>query len=952
MRFYEDLTKLSENRLPQRAYYIPESENGCIFLNGEWKFSYYERDFDEGKAPARRDTIKVPSCWQLLGYEDPNYTNLNYPYPVDPPYVPDENPMGVYEREFEIRDAARKTYIVFEGVSSNLELYINGKYAGYSQGSHLQAEFDISSLVKNGTNTLTAKVRKWCSGSYLEDQDFFRFNGIFRDVYILSRPEGHIRDIDIKTDGSRILINFEGSAKISLFDGDNTLLCEKEADGSAELSVESPIYWNAENPYLYTLKFSYADETIIQRAGFRTIAISKDSELLINGVSVKLKGVNHHDTSPENGWYMTNEEMLADLRLMKKLNINCIRTSHYPPSPKFLDMCDELGFYVMLETDLECHGFTSRFAGAGYDCVGENRGEWIGNQPEWRASFMDRMERAYERDKNHVCIFSWSTGNESGHCDNHYDMIKWVKARDKMRLIHCEDASRTAFGWGEQNPEFYTRPDIHSRMYPGLEEFEQYALDTSKPLPYFLCEYSHAMGNGPGDLQDYWDLIYKYPKLIGGCIWEWADHTVIADGVRCYGGDFNELTNDGNFCADGLVFPDRSLKAGSLCAKAVYQYMRCTLSGNALTVTNLYDFTNLNKYTFKYEIQVDDKIIESKELKLDLEPKVSTVLTLDLPTECSYGVYVNCFLYDSEGCETAAVQCRADAAGKKYSPAGSAAKITEADDCFVISGSGFCYTLSKIYGTLTSMIKDGKECLLDRVRLTAERAPIDNERRMCQNWIKRPGFEWQSENIDKLFSKTYSCTAEGNTIYVKGSISGISRAPFFRYEIAYTFYDNGEIRLDLNGKIRDNCCWLPRLGFEFKTPYESSGFDYFGMGPFENYCDMRQHVTFGHYTSDAKKEYVDYIMPQEHGNHIGVKELTQHGGLTFRADTEFEARVSHFSAAELTRAMHSNELTEDNSTNIRIDYKNSGVGSASCGPELLEKYRLSEKEIHFCFYIS
>lgn len=415
MRFYEKVDKISDNREKQRSYYIPDNDDSCFLLNGEWDFAFYDCDYKEKTDKAVFSKSQVPSCWQTAGYESPNYTNVCYPYPVDPPYLPDKNPMGVYKRSFEIKNTENNTYIVFEGVSSCVELYVNDKYVGYSEGSHLQAEFNISDFVAEGENTLLAKVRKWCSGSYLEDQDYFRFNGIFRDVYLLSRPAGHIGDIDIKTSADKVLIKIEGSARVTLKDSDKVIEA-KDIDAYGEFKVKSPIYWNAEKPYLYTLVFESMGETITQRIGFVDYSVGENHEFLVNGVPVKLKGVNHHDTSAENGWCMSDEEILRDLKIMKSLNINTVRTSHYPPSPRFLEMCDELGLYVILETDLEMHGFGQRYpGGTSYDV--KNNQEWICNRPEWKDAFLDRMERAYNRDKNHTCIFSWSTGNESGHYD-------------------------------------------------------------------------------------------------------------------------------------------------------------------------------------------------------------------------------------------------------------------------------------------------------------------------------------------------------------------------------------------------------------------------------------------------------------------------------------------------------------------------------------------------------
>ncbi len=950
MRKYEDLNKICENRRKQRAYYIPKS--GCTYLNGSWKFKYYERDFEEAYIQKEWGEIDVPSCWQLKGYDNPNYTNVAYPFPYDPPYVPANNPMGIYFREFEISDVNRNTYIVFEGVSSCLELYINDKYVGYSQGSHLQAEFDITEFVRVGTNTVTAKVRKWCSGSYLEDQDFIRLNGIFRDVYLLSRPKGHINDIKITTDENNINAEFEGKGEIALLDADGKLLDKIHAENSATFMLKNPIMWNAEKPYLYELLFKYEDEIISRKVGFVSYSIGKDFEFLVNGVEVKLKGVNHHDTHPLNGWVMTDEELKNDLLLMKKLNINTIRTSHYPPTPKFLEMCDELGFYVMLETDLETHGTAQREAGGrAYDFI-KGAENWLCKDPKWEKAFVERMERAYHRDKNHCSIFSWSTGNESGHGENHLAMIEYIKEIDPKRLIHCEDASRESERsdfHGVDTTHYADRADVFSRMYESVAQIKERALDENFNYPYFLCEYSHAMGNGPGDVCDYWEVIYNHKKLIGGCIWEWADHTVIVDGVPKYGGDFEgELTNDQNFCADGMVLCDRSLKAGSLEVKAAYQNMDCTLSGDEITVLNRFDFTNLCEYEFKYLVKVDGKVLSEENLVLDIEPKQRKNIKIELPKECSLGAYVHCYLYNKDGYCVAQKQLEIPVKMVKKEEISQHAKAEYDENLIVFSGENFKYIFSRNLGTFVSMIKNGEEQLKAPVRITAMRAPIDNERKIKNQWYWANN--WEGENLDRQFDKVYECTFENNIVTVKGSLSGVSRTPYFKFKAKYKVFYDGTVKVTLEGKVKEKCMWLPRLGFEFKVPYEKSSFKYFGMGPCENYCDMHHASMIDFYESDAEKEYVNYIMPQEHGNHIKTKILEIKDGLCFEAD-EMEINVSHYSAKMLMDSMHQNELKKDENTIIRIDYKNSGIGSNSCGPDLIEKYRLWEKEIHFEFTI-
>lgn len=946
MRFYEDLTRISENREPQRAYYIPENKGAYTLLNGEWEFKFYEKDYEESKIEKAWDKIPVPSCWQLYGYENPNYSNSAYPYPVDPPYVPADNPMGVYAKDFEIADDTRDTYIVFEGVATSLELFVNDKYVGYSQGSHMQSEFDITDFVHKGKNRVVAKVRKWCSGTYLEDQDFFRFNGIFRDVYVLSRPKGHVKDIKIITEDNKILIDFEGSAEISLFDGD-ALLETKKCEGKAEFAVENPILWNAENPKLYDLVFKYEDEIIRQRIGFVTYSVSDKYEFLVNGVPVKLKGVNHHDSHPEKGWTMSDEDIMRDLLLMKQLNINTIRTSHYPPTAKFLNMCDELGFYVMLETDLEIHGFCARTAGIyEYDCI--DNMVWINNQEEWRESFVERMQRAYDRDKNHTSIFSWSTGNESGHGTNHYAMVDYLRETDKRRLVHCADASRMCDL--NDRPDFADYSDLHSRMYLGYEPLERAATDDTVNRPYFLCEYSHSMGNGPGDVADYWEIMYKYPKLVGGCIWEWCDHTVMVDGVGKYGGDFEgELTHDGNFCSDGLVFADRSLKAGSYCVKAAYQYIACELLENKVKVTNLYDFTNLKEYTLNYQVEVDGDVVSKGSGVYDVEPKESVEIPFEMPASCKKGAYITVTLIDKTGYEVAMKQFELPVECEKAEKVEATAEIIEDDNTITINGKKSSYAISKHSGMLTSIIKNGKEQLAAPVTISGWRAPTDNERKIKFKWIWHN--VWESENLDRAFIKAYDFAATDSSVTFYGSVSGVAREPYFRYKLTYTLVGEDELKIELCGDIKETCIWLARLGFEFQTLGENDKFSYFGMGELENYVDMCQHARVGRYESDAESEYVNYIRPQEHGNHTKTKELIFNNGLSFEAETEFEFNVSKYSTKALKEAEHTDELVANGATNVRIDYKNSGIGSNSCGPELLPKYRLAEKHIEFAFYV-
>ena len=934
MRHYENPQKTNENRCAARSWYIPGGVSRQIMLTGTWNFAFFQRDIDVPDVIEAWDTIPVPSCWQLQGYENPNYSNINYPYPCDPPYVPDDNPCGVYQRQFELENISGKTYFVFEGVSSCAYLYINGRYVGFTQGSHLLAEFDITNYVNQGINTVQVKVLKWCCGSYLEDQDFFRYNGIFRDVYLLQRPDGHIGNVDMIPNDRCISITLDGSAEVSIYDADQ-LLTRQTMENSFEFTPDNPILWNAEKPHLYTVQLERGGEIITFKAGLRKIEVSSKYELLINGVSVKLHGVNHHDTSAHRGWCQSEAELRQDLQLMKQLNMNCVRTSHYPPAPVFLQICDELGLYVVCETDIETHGFLRRLPNVPYR-YDVNSNAWPCTKSEWTHEFVDRMQRMVEHFKNHSSIIMWSTGNESGHGCNHVEMIRWTKQRDGSRLIHAEDASRK----GQ-----YHNADVFSMMYSSLKDMEEFALRDDINMPVFLCEYSHAMGNGPGDVYDYNELFDRYPKLIGGCIWEWADHVVTENGVQKYGGDFpGEQTHDGNFCCDGLVFSNRSFKAGSLEAKAAYQPIRTTYKDGVLTVYNRLDFTNLKEYTFSYNIEVDGKVVAAQQLQLDVAPH--TVVTVEIPYEAAsarFGAYLNTQLCQGE--EVWAHTQHKLPFLQIAEQMQDQAQLTEDALHIYAQGDSFQYTFSKHYGVFTSVIIHGQQQFAAKPILTAFRAPTDNDRDTRYMWQQLD--EWRGENLDKSSVKVYDCRQEDGCIVVTGALSGISRAPLMKFTQTIRIHKDGTIETELVGNIRKDAFWLPRLGYELILPGEINTFAYYANGPFESYRDLCHAGRIGLFESSADKEYVHYVRPQEHGNHTSARWL-QIGGMEFTAD-DMDIHVSNFSTAALTKAEHTDELVADGNTHVRIDYKVSGIGSNSCGPELEKPYRLAEKEIYFRF---
>lgn len=938
MRHYENLKCFYENRLPQRAYYIPyESLEKALagnrhqsayyrLLGGNWDFRFYERDFDlpEDISQVCFDaTIPVPSCWQNHGYEKPGYTNIHYPYPVDPPYLPDENPCGIYRTRFTLEDSwfARDTHIVFEGVCSCLYLYVNGEYVGFSQGSHLQAEFDLTPYIHTGENTLIVKVMKWCVGSYIEDQDFFRYNGIFRDVYLLSREKNGLHDIEIKANCKQISCS---APEYTVYDAQGAL---------ADLS--RPILWNAEKPYLYTLVVKTATEYIPFQVGMREISISKQGELLINGQSVILKGVNHHDTHPRTGYTMTDEDILKDLTLMKQLNINCIRTSHYPPTPEFICMCDRLGFYVVDECDNETHGFANRFTKNyknfnGYDsedpiwpCTGE----------DWKAMHLERIRRTVERDKNHCCVIFWSMGNEAAYGPNIEAMLRWTKERDPSRMTHYERCCQI----DDKAPV-----DIRSRMYPTPQHLIELA-EMEDPRPIYLCEYSHAMGNGPGDVAQYMEIFRSYPKAIGGCIWEWADHVAMVDGVQKYGGDFGELTHDGNFCCDGLVFSDRSLKPGTLNAKEVYAPFRAALSGTVLTLTNDFDFTDLSEKEVVLTLTCDGRVLHTQALRVNLPPHESTELSIPesfrIPQSCSLGCHLQVALTD--GTQTLGTkQFELPVARGAFCQGAPLCNLTETRTHIIAQSNRFRYCFSKLYGHFDSIVIDGQEQLAQCMRWSVWRAPTDNDFSYQSSWM--------IQRFHLAHSKIYEICTEGNRITVKGSLCALSRSPLMHYTQTLTFYENGAVEIGIQAKKAENIVdYLPRFGLEFAMPQDNAAFTYFGCGPTENYRDMHAHAPVNLYSSDAKSEYVHYVRPQEQGNHFGVRMLNLGGKLTFRSESDFECQVSQYSSQMFTDAQHTDELHSDGLTHIRVDYKVSGIGSASCGPVLDEKFRLSEQNIHF-----
>ena len=990
MEKYNDFSIVSENREPQRAYYIPFSDaesaktkhwtesDRCTLLNGEWSFKYLECPLDipdDILGIEYNETLPVPSCWECFGYGQIHYTNINYPFQYDPPYTQTMNPVGIYSRKFDLSEFD-SLYLLFEGVSSYFELYINGQYVGMSRGSHIQAEFDITRFVNTGENNVTVLVYTWNAESYLEDQDFFRFHGIFRDVYLLNRPKNHIRDIYIHADvkrGINVEYDFVGEAQpceITLF----------SPDGKQVSEIENPKLWSAEHPNLYGVLIACGGEYIYKRTGFRTVATSPNGELLINGVSVKLKGVNRHDSNPKTGYYTSLSDMEKDIVLMKQHNINCVRTSHYPNHPEFLELCDRYGLYVMDECDQETHGVENAFGLCSLASIDE-----MASNENVLNSYMDRMQRMVERDKNSPCIFSWSLGNEGQFGTNHIKMSEWTKQRDNTRLIHYE---RTAFpnkAYGADQIKIHPCVDIISRMYTNLECLDIQGNMTNDERPYFLAEYCHAMGLGPGELADYWELIYKYPRLIGGCIWEWCDHAVekkLPDGRvgYLYGGDSGEFPHDRNFCCDGLVFPDRTPSTGLLEYKKVIEPLkiRCIdAKSGRFEVENRYDFSNLSEFEFTYKLMADGRELDGGEFKLELEPHEKTELQLsyNIPTSAECGAFVEIYMNTAR---------EYDWCGKGYNLAWAQFEIpvnilvpeakplseisVDETKRYITVGCGAAeYVIDKARGMLSSVKKNGRECLERPADIVIWRALIDNDNDCRADWI--------NEFFHKTYFKVRTVNAEYSgtecTVSVNGAQGANSRLPIFDIDIVYTINSNGvnikihalkndiktmnrssseETSLDIN--LKKDIEEIPRFGMRFALKPEFENIEYFGMGDRECYSDYQEHAKMGIWHSTVTDEYEPYIVPQDCGNHINVHWLKAEDGencVSFGAERAFEFSALHYTVEELYEKAHAFELEKSNSSEILVCYKNRGVGSNSCGPILSRKYWVDDKVIDFEF---
>ena len=991
--YHENPDKLHVNMEPNRNYFIPFPKNASPFenrenserfqlLNGIWNFRYYSdlRDLEEDIPEIElTDTIPVPSNWQLHGYDRPAYLNIKYPIPYDPPYVPDENPVGLYQRNFtvDLTDGFER-FIHFEGVDSCFYLYVNKEFAGYSQVSHMTSEFNITKYLVNGENSITVMVLKWCDGTYLECQDKWRMSGIIRDVYLLSRPVNRITgyhvtadcDLAVKKGWITLEINANTPVAVSLLNESGCLLEEKRADdmGRVFFEIVSPTLWNAENPYLYKLLLQTESESIGESVGIRIID-TKGGCVRINGTAVKLKGVNRHDSSPVTGAAVTREDMLKDLLLMKQHNINAIRTSHYPNAPEFLQLCDKLGFYVIDEADIESHGSVEASQ------TTDNNGDYSGiallaNDPLFEKAIRDRIECMIARDRNRTSVVFWSMGNESGYSKAFERAAVYIRETDKTRLVHYQ--SMHELEGAEKAKDNEETLDVVSVMYPAPEWIQNDFLNNrEEKRPLILCEYCHAMGNGPGDLEEYWKLFYENDRLGGGFVWEWCDHGIYIgetkDGKKkyAYGGDFGESVHDGNFCMDGLVYPDRTPHTGLKELKNVYRPVRVnavdTKKGE-YEFFNTCDFTKLEEaFVCKYEVTEKGELILQGEINIETAPKSKKKIVIPelagLSGESLYVRFIFTRLKDSDwagaGFEVGFDQIEICNIKREIHPNTSkSAPVYEEDGRWIIiSGGDFRYRIDKRSGLFHDMEFRENRLLEKPMELNMFRAPVDNDCTVKQ--------EWYRFHLNEPVTKIYEIKAEKTGGYVE--ITAKQALGWHAYyntiilDSRIRIYGNGQTTMQFEIQIAEKRSYLPRFGLRLFMDRQFSDVEYYGYGECESYSDKHQASYKGIFRSPIDRMHEDYIRPQENSSHFGCEYAAIGNGklrLKVTAEEDFSFNASVYTQEELADKAHNYELEESGYSVFCIDYKQSGVGSTSCGPALAEEYRLNEKEFSFCFCLS
>lgn len=1015
---WENHRLLHRNRLPARAAFIPfgddesalynESNLSPYFvpLNGSWKFSYsptpahapaefHLEAFDD----SNWDDQNVPSCWQMHGYGQPHYSNVVYPFPVAPPLVPIENPTGSYRREFVIPAVWSGELITlnFEGVDSAFFVWVNGQDVGFSKGSRMPSQFDITDLVHEGTNILAVRVMQWSDGSYIEDQDMWWLSGIFRDVYLTAAPQTHLYDYTVRTlldsdyrdaalEVSLQLRSVNAAAQdirveLQLLDA-----CGEVVDGgyteqiitSGELAQEyktnftlpmvNPRKWSAEDPYLYKLLIRVISENTqvtSARVGFRSIEL-KDGVLLVNGVPIKFKGVNRHDHHPDLGRTIPLDTMQKDVLLMKQHNINAVRTSHYPNDPRFYDLCDEYGLYVIDEADLECHGFHRT-----------DNSNQLSDDPDWEAAYLDRIERMIERDKNHPSIILWSLGNESYYGCNHAAMYRWAKEHDPTRLVHYAEDREAATA------------DVFSTMYNRIWQLHELGQREDLGKPHIVCEYAHAMGNGPGGLKEYWDVFYTYKRLQGGFVWEWVDQGIrqrTADGKEffVYGGDFDDHPNDSNFVIDGLVNPDRVASAGLLELKKVMEPVvieELDVQAGQLKLTNRYDFISLDHLQLVWHVAVDGEVLCSGTSKLpNIAPGCSDILNINftLPEQLQpgseYWLNVNVLLaadtiWGEAGFEIAWAQFELPNKAEleptvELSPF-APLSVMENGVLLVVQGSDFSIKFDRVYGVIAGWKHAGISLLEEGPRLDLWRAPTDNDMRPIGDWRtsidndqratvlwKKSGLHWLQHRVMSL---DWNSDTNGSTVTITCRVR--VAPPILKWSVdtlyTYTIYANGDVLVDISGVIDGSGApeTLPRIGLRMALPNDCDLVEWYGRGPGEAYADSKQAAKFGIYQKTVRELFTEYIVPQENGNRADTRWLAitnQQGvGLLAAGLPQFDFSARRYTSEDLEKARHTVDLKERDRVYLHLDLAQNGLGSASCGPGVLPEHVLKAENFRF-----
>ena len=1000
-RYYENPHILHENTMPNRSYYIPaskvmhdlvcEREKSDRFqsLNGEWNFRYYESIYDlEEEFYANDydiealDKIPVPGVWQNHGYDQHQYTNIRYPFPFDPPYVPQDNPCGAYVHEFDYEkmEDASNAYLLFEGVDSCFYLWMNGRYVGYSQVSHSTSEFDVTDYLVEGKNRMAVLVLKWCDGSYMEDQDKFRMSGIFRDVYLLKRPEQILFDYFIKTDYTedvaevKVKLDYLAEAvptRIHIYNAKKELVAETELNAKTEMEMEipNPILWNPEHPYLYTICFETEQEVITDRIGIRKISI-ENKVVHINGKPIIFRGVNRHDSDPETGSVIGVDQMKKDLTMMKQHNFNAIRTSHYPNAPYFYQLCDEYGFFVVDEADHESHGpLDIYYENNDFDYKITRWSEPIADNPEYIEATLDRTRRLVERDKNRPCVVIWSLGNECGYGCTFEEAAKWIKEFDDTRLTLFESARYH----GNVRKYDFSNLDLYGRMYPSFEDMNAY-LDNEPDKPFILIEYCHAMGNGPGDLEEYFQFFHEKELMCGGFVWEWCDHAVAhgmaEDGrtIYYYGGDHGEEIHDGNFCMDGLVYPDRRPHTGLLEYKNVYRPVRVVnynQETQELTLKNYLDFTNIKDYIqIKYEVNCDGYAVSQGILPTpSIEPGEEGTIKINpfIPEEGQ--TYLKVFYYSAEekslvpedhllGFDEIKVENEdgrnqivlSVLSGVNQDKDGI--EIEENDKYIEVSGDRFRYVLDKRTGLFSEMEVDGVQQITRPMEVNIWRAPTDNDMYIKEEWLRARFDRTSVRAYDTLVEIKEECIC----IHCQMSLSAKTVQRILDMDTTWTIDGDGVVGLTMDVKRYPEFPMLPRFGIRLFLNNGMNQVTYYGMGPEESYVDKHRASSHGLYMAEVYDLHEDYIRPQENGSHYDCSYVMVEGeeaGMMAVSESTFSFNASVYTQEELTEKKHNYELCPSGNTVLCLDYKQNGIGSNSCGPDLKEEYRFIEKEFRF-----